>query len=175
MLPDTPLSDGVVSLRPWSSDDAEWYVQRSRDPEIQRWTNEPPDLDAAAARAAIADMLATRAHAGMVITDAATGELLGNAGLAPTDGASTGKIAYWVAAEARGRGVAARAVRLLTAWAWDCGLDRLELWAHVDNVASQRVAERAGFRRERVERAGKVIKGETWDVVWYALDRPGPR
>jgi hypothetical protein len=34
------------------------------------------------------------------------------------------------------------------------------------------VAERAGLHRSRVEPAGQQVKGETWDVVWYALDRP---
>lgn len=172
MLPDIPLTDGIVCLRQWGPDDADWYVERSRDAEIQRWTNEPPDLTVDAARSAFEELLRTRAHAGLVITDAATGERLGNAGLAPAGDARTGKLAYWVAAEARGRGVATRAVRLLTDWAWRCGLDRVELWAHVDNVGSQRVAERAGLRRARVEPAGQVVKGETWDVVWYELDRP---
>jgi RimJ/RimL family protein N-acetyltransferase len=175
VLPDAPLTDGIVCLRQWRPDEADWYAERSRDPEIQRWTNEPPDLTADTVRAAIEELARTRAHAGLVITDAATGELLGNAGLAPAAERGTGKISYWVAAEARGRGVAVRAVRLLTAWAWQSGLDRVELWAHVDNVGSQRVAERAGFRRARVERAGQVVKGERWDVVWYSLDRPAAR
>jgi ribosomal-protein-alanine N-acetyltransferase len=172
VLPDVPLTDGTVTLLPWRSEHAQWYVEQSVDADIQRFTNEPPDLDAAAVRGAIEEMHRTRAHAGMVITDAVTGKLLGNAGLAPGDDGDTGKIAYWVAAGARGRGAASRAVRLLTDWAWECGLRRVELWAHVDNVASQRVAERAGLRRERVEPAGRVVKGETWDIVWYGLERP---
>lgn len=172
MLPDTPLTDGQVLLRPWRPEEAGWYVAQSRDAEILRWTNESPTLDEATARAAIEDMLATRAHAGLVITDAATGALLGNAGLARDVGAAVGKLAYWVAPAARGRGVATRAVRLLIDWAWQCELDRVELWAHLDNVGSQRVAERAGLHRERVEQGGKQVKGETWDVVHYGLARP---
>lgn len=172
MLPDSALTDGIVTLRHWHPDDAEWYVEQSRDAEIQRWTNEPPDLTVAYVREVIEELLRTRAHAGLAITDAATGELLGNAGLAPGDEPGTGKLAYSVAPAARGRGVATRAVRLLVEYAWELGLDRVELWAHVGNVGSQRVAERAGLHRDRVEPAGKEVKGETWDVVWYALDRP---
>lgn len=174
MLPDVPLTDGVVTLRPWRVEEADWYVAQVSDPPIQRFTGEPPDLTPAAVRAAIADMLATRAHAGMAITDAATGELLGNAGLAPKE-AGLGEVSYWVSAPARGRGAATRAVRLLVDWAWECGLRRVQLHTRADNVGSQRVAERAGFCRDRVELAFRVVKGESWDVVWYGLERPaGP-
>jgi RimJ/RimL family protein N-acetyltransferase len=170
VLPDVPLTDGVVTLRPWRPDEADWYAAQTVDPEIQRFTAELPDLAPAAVRDAIEDMLAARAHAGLVITDAATGELLGNAGLAAGEEPGVGHLSYWVAAPARGRGVATRAVRLLVDWAWRCGMRRVRLWAHVDNVGSQRVAERAGLHRERVE-TGHPVKDETWDIVWYDLAR----
>jgi RimJ/RimL family protein N-acetyltransferase len=60
-----------------------------------------------------------------------------------------GSIGYWVGPWARNRGVATRALRLLGAWAIrDGGVRRLELITHPDNLASQRVAEKAGFVRE---------------------------
>jgi len=63
-------------------------------------------------------------------------------------------IGYGVRAEVRGRGVATRAVRLVSAWAFEeCGVQRLQLRADVLNAASQRVAERAGFHREGVLRS----------------------
>jgi RimJ/RimL family protein N-acetyltransferase len=170
MLPDAPLTDGVVTLRPWRPEEADWYAAQTADPEIQRFTAEQPDLAPATVRAAIEEMLATRAHAGLVITDAVTGALLGNAGLAPGDDPGVGQLAYWVAATARGRGVATRAVRLLVDWAWRCGMHRVRLWAHVENVGSQRVAERAGLHRDRLE-SGRRVKDESWDVVWYDLAR----
>jgi RimJ/RimL family protein N-acetyltransferase len=114
-------------------------------------------------RAGTADRLVAFA-----ITDAATGELLGNLALSPAH-----ELSYWVARAARGRGVATRAGRLLLDHAWASGVDRVALHAHVDNLGSQRVAERAGFRPDRVERAARELKGEIWDVVWYGLDRPG--
>ncbi len=56
------------------------------------------------------------------------------------------EVGYWTAAYARGRGVASRAVEALSAWAFAAyGLERLELRHQVDNVASCRVAEKAGF------------------------------
>jgi [ribosomal protein S5]-alanine N-acetyltransferase len=161
MLPGRPLTDGVVALRPWRPEEAGWYVEQALDPEIQRFTNEPATLTEAEARAAIEDMLATGAHAGLVITDAATGELLGNAGLT-----ADGAVAYWVAAPARGRGIATRAVRLLVAYAETLGILRTTLWTHVDNTGSRRAAEAAGFRLETLDRL--EARGSTWDVARYA-------
>jgi RimJ/RimL family protein N-acetyltransferase len=60
-----------------------------------------------------------------------------------------GSIGYWIAKDARGRGVATRVTRLLAEWAVsEGGVQRLELTTHPDNLASQRVAEKAGFTRE---------------------------
>jgi RimJ/RimL family protein N-acetyltransferase len=57
-----------------------------------------------------------------------------------------GEIGYWVVADARGRGVATRAVRLLADWARDeLRLTHIDVLPHKDNVASRRVAEKAGF------------------------------
>ncbi len=57
-----------------------------------------------------------------------------------------GEIGYWVAAPARGRGLATRALTLLRDWAvGELGLERIELLIHVENERSQRLAERTGF------------------------------
>src|SRR4249920_3901126 len=56
------------------------------------------------------------------------------------------ELGYMVAPAARGRGVATEALRLLTDWGFtERGLARLELLISVDNTASIRVAERAGY------------------------------
>ena len=53
-------------------------------------------------------------------------------------------------AEARGQGIAAAALRLLSDWAFATfgDLARLELWILPGNERSLGVAERAGFQRE---------------------------
>jgi len=54
-----------------------------------------------------------------------------------------GEIGYW---DARGRGVATRAVTLLRDWAQqELGLTRMEMQIHPGNAVSCRVAEKAGF------------------------------
>lgn len=67
----------------------------------------------------------------------------------PVPGAASAEVGYWTAARARGRGVAPRAVRALTEWAFAAfagdGLVRLELRHQVDNAASCRVAEKCRY------------------------------
>jgi hypothetical protein len=76
--------------------------------------------------------------------DRSTGELLGSIGVRYLGG-GTGETGYWVKREARGRGVATRALVLLARWALtEKVLARFQLRADVENEASQRVAERPG-------------------------------
>jgi RimJ/RimL family protein N-acetyltransferase len=61
---------------------------------------------------------------------------------------------FLVVPAARGRGVALEALRLLVGWAFAAlGLQRVGLATLEENVATQRLAERAGFQREGVLRA----------------------
>ncbi len=82
-----------------------------------------------------------------MIVDAETGALLGAIGVHRFGGEDDGpEVGYWLEREARGRGVATRALRLVTDWACrDLGL-RLLLQADVRNAASRRVAEKAQFQ-----------------------------
>ncbi len=83
-----------------------------------------------------------------------------------------GEVGYWVKREARGRGVATRALGLVARWALvDKELGRFQLRADVANEASQRVAEKAGFVREGILRSALALKGERRDVIMYSLVR----
>jgi [ribosomal protein S5]-alanine N-acetyltransferase len=79
------------------------------------------------------------------------------------------EVGYWVRADARGRGIGSRALVLVSDWAFVHGYRRLQLHADVDNVASQRVAEKAGYRREGVLRAWIELNGVPRDHVMYSL------
>lgn len=66
----------------------------------------------------------------------------------------TGHVGYWCAPEARRQGITTRALRRLCRYGVeDLHLERLDLMADVENLASQRVAEKVGFRREGVLRS----------------------
>ena len=75
----------------------------------------------------------------------------------------TGEIGYWLSQHATGQGVMTKAVRLLCDLAFnDLLLNRLEICAQKENKASQRVAEKVGFRfigeaREEIYRQGDYV------------------
>src|SRR5262249_45132432 len=66
-----------------------------------------------------------------------------------------GGIGYWLRQDARGHGYTTRGVVLAARWAFEIGCERLQLRADAENEASQRVAERAGFTREGVQRSAR--------------------
>lgn len=165
-------SDGVIGLRAWSVEDAQWYAVATRDPMIQRYTSEPPTVTADQVRAAISALLDGQpGSAGFLICAAGTGARLGNIALEHQDG--IGHVSYWLAAEARGSGAATAALRLLSAWAFEVlGLAELRLWMHRENMASRRVAERAGYRRDPDRDQWRQINGAGWPTVAYRLPEP---
>ena len=64
---------------------------------------------------------------------------------------------YWTAASARRRSLTTRALGLIWRWALEeVGVARIQLRADVLNVASVRVAEKAGSTREGTLRAAGV-------------------
>ena len=86
-----------------------------------------------------------------------------------------GAIGYTIGERYRGRGYATAAVRALAALVLSPGaadLWRLEAVAAVENIASRRVLEKAGFRCEGIARSYLVIGGERVDHARYALLRP---
>jgi RimJ/RimL family protein N-acetyltransferase len=63
------------------------------------------------------------------------------------------ELGYVVAPDVRGKGVASELLRQLSTWAFsDRGAQRLTLLIDVENIGSQRVAERAGYQLEGVLR-----------------------
>jgi RimJ/RimL family protein N-acetyltransferase len=175
--PRPPLSDGVVTLRPWTNDDVPDIALACRDVEITRWLDDvPAPYTRGDARAYVA---ATRRGWregtlwAFAITDSASGEVLGSCGVSWQDEPhGVAEIGYWVRAEGRRRGVATRAVRLAAGWVFgECGVRRLQLRADALNEASQRVAERAGFTREGVLRSVRYSsrQGRRVDFVIFSL------
>ncbi|MER7500820.1 GNAT family protein [Nonomuraea pusilla] len=81
-----------------------------------------------------------------------------------------GMVSYWVVPEARGRGVATAAVLALVRWAFgERGMRRLELEHRTDNPASCRVATRAGFVADGVERGRLLRDGVRRDIEHHTL------
>lgn len=165
-LPDPPLSDGDLHLRPWSEADAPVLAAAWEDTEIARWTGVPERHDLAAAARWIRGERDRRAR-GLaldlvaVVDDAVVGEV----GLASLDRPRrAGEMGWWVAPHRRGRGLATRAVALFAEWAvTELSIDQVVARCHVDNPASSGVARAAGFRL-----GGEVEPYRVWS---YRADR----
>lgn len=154
------LGAGDVTLRPWQRAYAPALVARLADPEIVAFLDQIPqpyglaDAFEYIARSTQGWREATSTNFAVFVEgiDGAAGSV----GIHWLDHESgVAEVGYWVAAEARGRGVATTAVRVSAAWAFAAApwLTRLQLRADVMNVGSNRVAEKAGFTREGVLRA----------------------
>jgi RimJ/RimL family protein N-acetyltransferase len=122
------------------------------DPDVLRFTrvpDPPPEDFVEGWFAGYEEGRAAGTRDGFAILDA-EGIFLGTA-VAPAIDRATGtvELGYTIMPAARGRGVATRALGLITEWAF-AALDakRIELYISTDNPASKRVAERNGYRYE---------------------------
>lgn len=176
--PDPPLSDGVVALRPWTPEDVPAIAAACVEEEIATWLDQIPqpytEDDARFYVAAGREGWRSGRQFTFAIVDPTSAEVLGSIGLRRLDGLDEGtaETGYWVKREARGRGVATRALRLVSRWALsEAAVERLQLRADVDNLPSQRVAERAGFVREGVLRGSRFNprRNRRADFVIYSL------
>ncbi|GAA5038835.1 GNAT family N-acetyltransferase [Microbacterium fluvii] len=87
------------------------------------------------------------------------GVLVGMIGLYRLSGSGDGEIGYWMAAEARGRGLLTEAARAVVDWGFSpegADLVRIEWHAVAGNVASAKVARALGFAFEGYRRQALV-------------------
>jgi [ribosomal protein S5]-alanine N-acetyltransferase len=164
------LRDGDLVLRAWTMDDVPELVDACNDPEIQHWIPViPRPYTEEDARAFIRGEVVGVGQHQFAITE--NGHVVGSIGLGVNERSHNAAIGYWCAREARGRGLTTRALRLLSRHALeDLGIERLELITDPDNHASQRVAEKVGFRREGVLRSHLPHPdGRRRDSVMFSL------
>lgn len=176
--PKPPLSDGVVTLRPWGEEgDVEALTTACNDRAIAEFLDQLPspytEQDARDALAYFREGWLDGTVSNFAITE--NGPPVGSVGVRwvdPEQGVA--EIGYWVAPEARGRGVCTRAVRLVSRWLIvDHAVERVQLRADEENLPSRRVAEKAGFTQEGVLRSSRYNPrlGRRMSFVMYSLLR----
>jgi RimJ/RimL family protein N-acetyltransferase len=149
--PAEPLTDGVVTLRRFTLDDVPAVTKACQDPEIPRWTAgipEPYEEHHARGWIGLHDRFWNEeGRATFAVCDASDGRLLGCMTLGEVDfTAGTANAGYWAAPWARNRGATTRALALICRWGFDVlGLQVVSLMTLHGNVASERVAQKAGF------------------------------
>ena len=167
---------GELLLRPPTEADIDAIAPAFRDPDVGGEAGLPA-VDADALRVMLREQLpAFRARGLMapyVIEDTQAGSLLGGANLRLFDPMrDTVELGYWLFVEARGRGVATRAVRAMVEHAQASGIARVEAHVRIGNTASERVLERAGFVREGVKRRLLRHGGARVDATLFAVVAP---
>lgn len=174
-FPEVSIHEGALILRSFAGKDVEATYAGCSDELTQRWLPLPQPYTRDHATAWCTKVSPALRESGdgihFAITDATNDHLLGTVGLKKTDwSARISEIGYWTAPWARGRGVATEAIRSVGRWLLaDQGFERMELRAAVDNIASQKAAERAGLHREGILRNAGLIHAGRVDVVLFSL------
>lgn len=156
------LSVARLTLRPWEHADAGSLVRAYGDADIHRW-HARSMTPAEAERWVEHESERWRTDRGGSWAVTLDGLVVGRVGIGGVslEEARAG-VTYWVLPEARGAGVAARALRAVSDWAFDAaGFHRLELEHSTKNPASCRVAAKAGFLPEGTKRA-RALHFDGW-------------
>lgn len=192
-----PQRTSRLVLRPTVAGDAEAvHAYRSRADVARYLGHEPLDLDGVRERLAghaarvelpVLDVSALDAATGVLVGDGVLG--LRHAGAKPSRRAEVrhaeGWIGYVVAPEWAGRGLATElAAALLDIALGQLGLRRVVANAYTEHVASRRVLEKVGMRREATFRQvvltedGRWLDDDAYAVLreeWQRRPRPGPQ
>ncbi|WP_309081358.1 GNAT family protein [Zhihengliuella sp.] len=161
-------------LRPWRVDDAPALTEAwARSGDLGPQTGDADLSDPLAARSFIEQHMLQEPGAGgapsrnwAVDVD---GQAVGNIGLSAIElRHGTAWAYYWLSRSVRGRGLAARGLASVAAWAFEQDLFRLELGHRTNNPASCSVALRAGFLAEGIERQKLRYGQERYDVELHA-------
>jgi RimJ/RimL family protein N-acetyltransferase/8-oxo-dGTP pyrophosphatase MutT (NUDIX family) len=170
------LTDGVVTLLPWTDDDVVPSVD-GQDEEILRWFGQPERATYEHQRDVIARWAEERAAGTRVgFGIHAADRLVGGVEARPHGDVTS--LSWWLFPGFRGHGYAARAARLLADYAIEhLGAKRVEAEVDPRNTSSLRVATRAGLRREGVRRVepgmgDAVDQTETVILARLASDAP---
>jgi RimJ/RimL family protein N-acetyltransferase len=157
------ITAGWLTLRPFTPADIPWVYEVSRDPVLQRFMQVPSPyrLEDAASHVE-QDYIAgwdEGRRVEFVAEDAATATRLGRVGLLLGEPGAA-EVGYWVDPRARKRGVATTAVRAVCQWAvTTADIELIEWRCEAGNLASRRVAEKAGFLIEGTLRKRRLRRG----------------
>lgn len=165
--PDPPLTDGLIRLRPPAASDLDAIDRGITDPDVVRWIGRPTMEARQALELNLSRWLDGSGPTFAICEpdDTCVGHVWLN-----RHRDDCWSVGYWLLPEARGHGLATRAVRLVSAWAFrDLGLTELSLVTDAWNSRSQRVAERSGFKREGPARSAVDAEGRPVELLDYRL------
>lgn len=162
----------MIILRPAEERDIDAIVEACRDPETLRWVTLPLDYDRDRAVSFVEGYAPgwwERGDGAVWVIADTSGDYVGQLDLRvdPRD-RQVADVGFLTAPAARGRGYMTAALRTAVKFGFaELALERIEWRAHVGNDGSRRVAEKAGFIYEGIQRSGCPQRGERHDC-WLA-------
>ncbi|MBT2679318.1 GNAT family N-acetyltransferase [Bacillus sp. ISL-35] len=97
-------------------------------------------------------------------------DLVGMIGVQFDWGNRTASIGYFLARDCEGKGIITTSLQSLIRELFDrYSMNRIEIQCAANNVKSQRVPERLGFKREGIKRAGQLVYDHFEDLIIYSL------
>ena len=171
------ISDGTIGIWPFHESDVPFLFEAVRESvsELSVWMSWcSPDYSVKESTEFVRSTPSAwekGEHYSFVVFQVSTGRFLGGTGFNFINHLHNfANLGYWVRTSATRCGVASRAVRLVARFGIeDLKFSRLEIVAAVGNVASQRVAEKAGARREGVLSKRLQLHGQSQDAVMFSL------
>jgi RimJ/RimL family protein N-acetyltransferase len=170
------FTDGVITVRPYQQEDApEVYaaVNESQN-EVAHWLVELKGLSLND----VQDYIASQPQKwnednafNFVVLESDSNKIVGGCGLTQINRRHRlCNLYFWIRTSVTGHGYATRAVVLMARFAFDSlGMQRMEIVIEPENLASLRVAEKAGAISEGYLRSRLYNRGESKDAVIFSL------
>ena len=176
-LMQTVFRDQRMLIRPFSGDDGPALFTAASEslPELCSWmtwcTPGYSLADAVTFASETSNAWRSGAQYCFAIVEAHTGTLHGSIGLTQVDRRHNfANVGVWVRTSSTRRGIAASATSLLAKFAFEeLRLTRLEFLVAANNIASIRVAQKAGAKFEGVLRQRLRLAGQVHDALLYSL------
>jgi ribosomal-protein-serine acetyltransferase len=174
-VPPRLLTDGVVAVCPYTRDDIDQLFEAARESRTTVYPWLPwchPKYTREEAEQWVEQVLTKNEHRyQMMILQASSGKFLGGVGLNQyNEQYNFANLGYWVRTSAERKGYASRAARLLGKFGIEeLGLNRVEIIASEQNVASNRVAVKSGAVHEGLLRARLPLHGAVHNVNVYSF------
>ncbi len=173
----TELSNDVVKIRRYRADDIPLLFEAARESTSEMlvwmsWCHPKYSLEESTSFILSSeDAWNQKTRFAFAVFDANSNLFLGGVGLNQFNrNHNFANLGYWVRSSQTGRGVATAATLLAAEFGFkDLGLNRIEILTAVGNAASQRVAEKAGAKKEGILRSRIVLHDRPQDAVMYSL------
>jgi len=178
MYKNIQLCDGAIILRPPRYEDAPELYSAVRESlqELNPWMDWATETyDHSSTQRWLEYTHLAWSHSSafqFIITDTASGHLLGACGI---DGINEKyrfcNLGYWVRTSQARQGIASRTARMCAKFAFEnLGMIRVEIVIAEGNLASQRVAQKAGAHYEGILMNRMVVRTDVYDAAMYSFN-----